>query len=57
VNLRVPPVTTSVLPALIAASGGRALLPFLEFFAAHIRDHYARRGQDQQAKATNPPAR
>jgi hypothetical protein len=38
------PITTSPnLPALIAASGERASLRFLEFFAANIRNPHTRR--------------
>jgi len=37
-NQLVPIAASTALPALIAASGARASLRFLEFFAANIRN-------------------
>jgi hypothetical protein len=42
-NLRVPIAAQTVQPTLIAASGARALLRFLEFFAANLRNQHTRR--------------
>lgn len=39
--------TRPALPALITAAGERALLRFLEFFAANIRNPHTRRAYDQ----------
>jgi hypothetical protein len=38
-----------VVPALIAASGARASLCFLEFFAANIRNPHTRRAYSRAA--------
>jgi hypothetical protein len=37
------PITSPTLPALIAAAGERASMPFLEFFAANIRNPHTPR--------------
>ncbi|MEA2728885.1 MAG: hypothetical protein QOD93_3622 [Acetobacteraceae bacterium] len=42
-NVRDPIAAQTVPPALIAASGARAALRFLEFFAANIRNQHMRR--------------
>jgi site-specific recombinase XerD len=42
-NVRVPIAAQTVPPTLIAASGARALLRLLEFFAANIRNQHTRR--------------
>ena len=37
------PISSSTLPALVAAAGERAGMRFLEFFAANIRNQHTRR--------------
>jgi hypothetical protein len=37
------PITSTTLPALVAAAGDRAGMRFLEFFAANIRNLHTRR--------------
>lgn len=37
------PLSSTALPALVSAAGDRAVLRFLEFFAANIRNHNTRR--------------
>jgi hypothetical protein len=39
----VPITSSALLPALVAASGDRAGIRFLEFFAAQIRNPHTRR--------------
>jgi site-specific recombinase XerD len=44
------PITASTLPALVAASGERASVRFLEFFAANIRNAHTRRAYYRAAE-------
>jgi hypothetical protein len=37
------PISSSTLPALVAAAGKRASMRFLEFFVANIRNAHTRR--------------
>ena len=37
------PISSTTLPALVAAAGERASMRFLEFFAANIRNSHTRR--------------
>jgi hypothetical protein len=48
-NVRVSIAAQTVPPALIAASGARAALRFLEFFAANIRNQHTRRPDGRAA--------
>jgi len=41
------PITSTTLPALVAAAGERAGMRFLEFFAANIRNPHTRRATDE----------
>jgi len=43
------PITSSTLPALVAAAGERAGMRFLEFFAANIRNPHTRRAYARAA--------
>jgi integrase/recombinase XerC len=44
------PITTDQLPALVNASGARAQIRFLEFFAANIRNIHTRRAYAQATR-------
>jgi site-specific recombinase XerD len=44
------PITSAVLPALVAAAGERASMRFLEFFAANIRNPHTRRAYYRAAQ-------
>ena len=44
------PITSSALPALVAAAGERASMRFLEFFAANIRNPHTRRAYYRAAE-------
>jgi hypothetical protein len=44
------PISSPALPALIAASGERASMRFLEFFAANIRNPHTRRAYYRAAE-------
>jgi site-specific recombinase XerC len=48
-NVRVPIAAQAVPPALIAASGARAALRFVAFFAANIRNQHTRRADGRAA--------
>src|ERR1700759_4588860 len=44
------PISSSTLPALIAAAGERTSMRFLEFFAANIRNPHTRRAYARAAE-------
>ena len=44
------PISSSALPALVAAAGERASMRFLEFFAASIRNPHTRRAYGRAAE-------
>src|SRR5262249_61320801 len=44
------PISSSPLPALVAAAGERASMRFLEFFAANIRNPHTRRAYYRAAE-------
>ena len=44
------PITSPILPALVAAGGERASMRFLEFFAANIRNPHTRRAYARGAE-------
>ena len=44
------PITSSSLPALVAAAGEPASVRFLEFFAANIRNPHTRRAYYRAAE-------
>ena len=44
------PITSTRLPALVAAAGERASIRFLEFFAANIRNPHTRRAYYRAAE-------
>jgi site-specific recombinase XerC len=44
------PLRSSALPELVTAAGDRARIPFVEFFAAHIRNPHTRRAYDRAAE-------
>ena len=46
----VVPGTIQMVPAIVAAAGERASLPFLEFFAANIRNPHTRRAYYRAAE-------
>jgi site-specific recombinase XerD len=47
---RLAPISSTALPALIAAAGERASMRFLEFFAANIRNPHTRRAYYRAAQ-------